>query len=347
MHLDATGVPVLDRAAPGGKRIGSLWCYVGDDVCAYVYASTGKARGQQPGEMGPEDILALREGYTVADAASLFDASFAARPNLIECGCNMHSRRYCVKALEAGDTRAALPIAAYKKLYEIEDEICDRDPDAKLATRREHSRPVFDELLAGAEVHQPFEAPSSKLGEAIRYLLNHRSRSAASSSPASCPLITAKSRDSTSEPRWLVRLSYLWATTISASALRLHSRSSAAAGSSASTLSSTSPMCFRGSPVPYGSGVFQSYCRIAGRRVATLRRHSARHSLNSRADAPAQPDVADVDAATGRRRDQPSARPGRKAAESIAPASRKITWTGVRSGDRTRASRALVDRKSV
>ena len=174
MHLDATGLPVLDRSAPGGKRIGSLWGYVGDDVCAYLYASTGKARAQKSGEMGPEDILALREGYTVADASSLFDASFAARPNLIECGCNMHARRYYVKALEAGDTRAALPIAAYKKLYEIEDEIRDRDPAERLAVRQTQSRPVFDELVAWAQVHQPFEAPSSKLGDALRYLLNHR-----------------------------------------------------------------------------------------------------------------------------------------------------------------------------
>ena len=174
MHLDATGLPVLDRGAPGGKRIGSLWGYVGDDVCAYLYASTGKARAQKPSEMGPEDILALREGYTVADASSLFDASFASRPNLIECGCNMHARRYYVKALDAGDTRAALPIAAYKKLYEIEDEIRGRDPEERLAMRREQSQPVFDELIAWAEVHQPFETPSSKLGEAIRYLLNHR-----------------------------------------------------------------------------------------------------------------------------------------------------------------------------
>ena len=60
---------------------------------------------------------------------------------------------------------AALPIAAYKKLYEIEDES---------PARREQSRPVFDELVAWAEIHQPFEAPSSKLGDAIRYLLNHR-----------------------------------------------------------------------------------------------------------------------------------------------------------------------------
>jgi transposase len=174
MHLDATGLPVLDRAAPSGKRIGSLWGYVGDDVCAYVYASTGKARAQKPGEMGPEEILAMREGYTVADASSLFDASFASRPNLIECGCGMHARRYFVKALEAGDTRAALPLAAYKKLYEIEEEIRGRDPDDRLAVRQKESRPVFDELVSWAKVHQPFEAPSSKLGDAIRYLLNHQ-----------------------------------------------------------------------------------------------------------------------------------------------------------------------------
>jgi hypothetical protein len=55
MHLDATGLPVLDHAASGGKRIGSLWGYVGDGVCACVYASTGKARAQKTGEMGPED----------------------------------------------------------------------------------------------------------------------------------------------------------------------------------------------------------------------------------------------------------------------------------------------------
>jgi transposase len=174
MHLDATGLPVLDRGAPGGKRIGALWGYVGDDVAAYIYVSTGSAKGKKPGEMGPQDILALREGYTVADASNVFDASFQRNPKLIECGCNMHARRYFVKALDAGDTRAALPLAAYKKLYEIEEEIRDRDPDAKLAVRQAQSKPVFDELVAWAKIHQPYEPPASKLGEAIRYLLNHR-----------------------------------------------------------------------------------------------------------------------------------------------------------------------------
>lgn len=93
MHLDATGLPVLDHDASGGKRLGTLWGYVGDNVAAYIYATTGKKLGQKPGELGPEDILALREGPTVADASNLFDASFKNNRKLIECGCNMHSRR--------------------------------------------------------------------------------------------------------------------------------------------------------------------------------------------------------------------------------------------------------------
>ena len=174
MHLDATGLPVLDREAESGKRLGSLWGYVGDkDVAAYLYASTGKKHAQRPQELGPADMLALRSGFTVADASNIFDTSFK-RPDLVECGCNMHARRYFAKALDAGDTRAALPLAAYKKLYEVEASIGDVDVEARLAARRERSQPVFDELCAWCKTYQPHEPPSSMLGAAIRYLTNHR-----------------------------------------------------------------------------------------------------------------------------------------------------------------------------
>ena len=174
MHLDATGLPVLDRDAAGGKRLGALWGYVGDEnVAAYVYASTAKKNAQRPGELGPEEMLAQRTGYTVADASNLFDASFE-RPDLIECGCNMHGRRYWTKALDAGDTRAALPIAAYKKLYEIEAKIRGLAPNDKLAVRQAESKPVFDEIVSWAETYKPHEPPASPLGAAIRYMTNHK-----------------------------------------------------------------------------------------------------------------------------------------------------------------------------
>jgi hypothetical protein len=117
-------------------------------------------------------MLSLREGYTVADASSIFDASFK-RPELIECGCNMHGRRYFTKALDAGDSRAALPLAAWKKLYEVEEEVRGREAAVVLAARHEKSRPVYDELLSWARVHEPHEPPSSMMGKAIGYLLGN------------------------------------------------------------------------------------------------------------------------------------------------------------------------------
>jgi len=175
MHLDATGLPVLDREIAGGKRLGALWGYVGSsDVAAYLYMSSGSANAQRPGEIGPADMLALRSGYTVADASNLFDSSFK-RPDLIECGCNMHARRYFVKALDAGDTRAALPIAAYKKIYDIESEIATLDAGEKLAARKARSGPVFEELGAWCRVYKASEPPSSLLGAGIRYFTNHES----------------------------------------------------------------------------------------------------------------------------------------------------------------------------
>jgi transposase len=179
MHLDGTGLTVLDGSSAGNKKMGALWGYVGvnagDVIAAYLYMSTGKATAQRPGELGPQDMLDLREGPTVADASGLFDASFA-REKLIECGCNMHARRYFVKALDAGDKRAALPIAAYKKLYEIERELREQglDPDAVLAQRRERSKPIWDELVSWCSVHKKHEPPSSRLGIGLRYFTNHQ-----------------------------------------------------------------------------------------------------------------------------------------------------------------------------
>lgn len=174
MHLDGTSLPVLDRDSPAGKKLGALWGYVGDrEVAAILYLSTAKKLGQQLGELGPEDVLRLRRGYVVADASNLFDLSFK-RDDLIECGCNMHARRYFVKALDSGDTRAALPLAAFKKLYQIEDEIRELDTDGQRVARQERSKPVYDELVSWAGTHKPHEPPSSAMGVALRYLTNHK-----------------------------------------------------------------------------------------------------------------------------------------------------------------------------
>lgn len=177
MHLDATGLPVRDKDSPKGIVVGSLWGYVGvtgeAKSAAYLYTSTGKRLGQRPGEVGPVEFLAERRGFVVADAAGLFDVCFQSDER-IEIGCNMHGRRYFIKALDAGDTRAALPIAAFKSLYDVEDAVHDASPERRLEERQRRSKPVYEELIAWCETYQPLEPPSSQLSKAVRYLLNHR-----------------------------------------------------------------------------------------------------------------------------------------------------------------------------
>jgi len=173
MHLDGTSIPVRDKETGHQVQLGALWCYAGDGLAVYLYNSTGKKVGVVPGELGPEEVLALRTGPVCADASNLFDKSFQ-RPDLIEVGCNMHARRYFVKALDAGDARAALPIKAFRVLYDIEASVTDPTNEARLVERRARSRPVYDELLAWVDAHYPYEPPASTLGQAMRYLNNHR-----------------------------------------------------------------------------------------------------------------------------------------------------------------------------
>ena len=178
LHVDGTGLPVLLRdqkthkKVGTGKKLGTLWGYVGGETALYVYCSSGHKQGQQEHDIGPEDFLAERVGFTVADAASVFDASFK-REGHIECNCNMHARRYFFKALDGGDQRAALPLAAFKKLYEIEDSIRELDDHARLEVRCRDSRAVYDSLVRWCKVYQNEERPSSPLGRAVQYLINH------------------------------------------------------------------------------------------------------------------------------------------------------------------------------
>ena len=181
MHIDATSLPTLVKKL-GKVHNGTLWGMVGRNgarrIAAYMYASTAKARGQlrdakgRLTELGPLDILDHRVGPVVLDAAGTFDAAFL-RPEIHEVGCNMHARRYFVKALEAGDKRAVHPIQAFKALYIIEESVRGMSTDLVLKARQERSAPIYDELVKWCRVYETREPPSSLLGRAVRYLLNH------------------------------------------------------------------------------------------------------------------------------------------------------------------------------
>jgi transposase len=173
VQLDPTNIPVRDKEHGFGIQLGSLCAYVGDaELVAYLYASSGKKNGQRIGELGPEDFLKQRIGLTMADASNAFDKTFC-RPGMLECGCSAHARRGFVKALDSGDTRAAMALAAFKRLYDVEEEAASLDVAERRALRQAKSRPIYEELLAWCKVYRPLEPPSTPLAKACGYVINH------------------------------------------------------------------------------------------------------------------------------------------------------------------------------
>lgn len=173
MQLDPTSIAVRDKENGFGIQLGSLCAYVGDqELVVYLYASTARKNGQRVGEVGPEDFLAMRSGLTMADASNAFDKSFL-RSDLIELACNMHARRYFIKALDSGDTRAALPIAAYKRIYDIEEQSTRLSELERTQLRRNESRPIYQQLLSWCRAHLPHEPPKTPLAAACSYVINH------------------------------------------------------------------------------------------------------------------------------------------------------------------------------
>jgi transposase len=179
MQLDGTGISVVHRdekGKPTGMRMGTLWGVVGDArAVVYTYSSSGHKKGQLEYDLGPEDVLSMREaGFVVADADNKFDASFA-REELLECGCTMHARRYFVRALDAGNKRAAFPLKAFKKLYLLEEKFADDglEGEALAEARRARAGPVWEALQTWCTVVLDQARPASLLAIAARYLLRH------------------------------------------------------------------------------------------------------------------------------------------------------------------------------
>ena len=171
IQTDATGLRVLDRDAPGGSRLGQMWCYLADGgrICVFQYAPDGE------GKHGPWKHLAGRDGYIQADAAGVFDQLFnGKKASAIEVGCVAHGRRKFADLLDT-DKRAARPLQHLQDLYRIEKaaKVQGMGPAERLQLRRRKSLAVMDRLKRWLLKTAGREPPKSSLAQACAYWLNH------------------------------------------------------------------------------------------------------------------------------------------------------------------------------
>jgi transposase len=170
VSLDDTGLPVRDRNHARGIKRGHIWTYLGDggEVAFCEYTPNWKGSW-------PQATLAEFRGRVIQSDGYAGLAPVFARPDSPRrAGCMDHCRRRFVKALDAGDARATVVVAALRELYAVEAQARAQgvDPDELLRRRQRDSRPIVDRLhrliadLAGRAT------PKSPLGNAVAYAIH-------------------------------------------------------------------------------------------------------------------------------------------------------------------------------
>ncbi len=191
MHVDSTSIPVRDSDSPEASASGRSGG-TSATTCAVLYTSTGKKLGQREGEMG-RTVSRAAKGPVVADMTNLFDASFEGGER-VEVGCNMHGRRYFVKALDAGDARATNPIAAFRALYDVEDAVRAARGRRGATRRRQRRSSLSTTSCSGGRCAPPARTAelAARRGHSV-HRQPSRSPSRDSSTTAPCPSTTGSS----------------------------------------------------------------------------------------------------------------------------------------------------------
>ena len=170
ISLDDTGLAVRDRSHARGIKRGHIWTYLGDggEVAFCEYTPDWKGTRPQATLAGFQGKVIQSDGY--AGLAPIFAGPNAPR----RAGCMDHCRRRFVKALDAGDARAAVVVSVLREIYAVEAKARAEGADVdELGRRRQRdSRPLIDRVhriisdLAGRAT------PKSVLGKAVTYAVN-------------------------------------------------------------------------------------------------------------------------------------------------------------------------------
>lgn len=168
LQVDDTKLPVQDRSKKKALKRGHLWALVGDHrYVAYKYTDNWSAQSAV-------ELLGARIGWMQVDAYKGYEQVFALGL-ATEVGCWMHCRRYFVRAFEAKDLRAAIPLDLIRQMYEVEALAKQQGDSAaqRLVRRQNDTKPLMDKLRAWLDEQKERDPPSEKLSKAITYALNH------------------------------------------------------------------------------------------------------------------------------------------------------------------------------
>lgn len=178
LYMDETTIPVLDPGR-GKTKTGYLWAMARDDRPWGGADSPGVVFSYIPSRAGEQAERLLRgfDGILQVDGYAGYkrlarDEREGGRP-LVLAQCWAHGRRKLIDATpKAGSPVAEEALRRIAALYAIEAEIRGRSPEERRAVREARARPLVEALGAWLRAQKERLSGSSKMGEAVRYILN-------------------------------------------------------------------------------------------------------------------------------------------------------------------------------
>lgn len=168
LQVDDTHLMVRDSTKAKNIKRAHLWVLVGDrKYIAFRYTEDWTAERAK-------EFLGRRIGWMQVDGYGGYE-QIANEGMALLVGCWMHARRYWVKAFDAKDLRAAVPLRMIGRLYEIERESKDagESHQQRYERRQRDMVPVLDDLEEWIAEHRKTEPPKSLMGKALTYAHNH------------------------------------------------------------------------------------------------------------------------------------------------------------------------------
>lgn len=168
LRADETTARVL-RPGTGSTKLVYLWVYVGDGDHPYQCFDYRLDRTRA----GPQEILKDFQGGLLTDGHSAYAALVKeSNGRLVDLGCWAHARRKFDESRTVTSHPLAEEALAWTgQLYDIEDRLADATVEVRQRVRQDESLPILERLHEQLVEAHPTVRPSSKLYEAIGYVL--------------------------------------------------------------------------------------------------------------------------------------------------------------------------------
>lgn len=168
IHVDETGIRVLDKDKKGSTHQGWFWAYHNsiERMILFDYQPTR-------GRAAPHELLKNYKGHLQTDGLNVYNI-FKQNKNITVLNCMAHARRMFFETKPSDATRSEAALSFIQQLYAIERAVKDQNftNDQILSERQQKSIPVLNQFNQWLKINLQEVLPKSAIYIAIAYTLH-------------------------------------------------------------------------------------------------------------------------------------------------------------------------------